>query len=154
AAEQVQSSQDPAAAAQRFAGQAAHTGRQMLLLIEDLVLWERLRLGAAAHAGVHPVQSVIAPAIALHQALAGQKGISLVLHIPEGIAVSVDIVMAQTLVRNLLDNAFKSARHAVIFKATHAANGVELSIHDDGHGLPGNIFRWLKTGEGAPHTGL
>ena len=48
-----------------FAREAARTGRALLLMIEDLVLWARLRAGTRVLAP-HPARAVLAPAVALH----------------------------------------------------------------------------------------
>lgn len=138
----------------RFVGDAARTGNQMLLLIEDMVLWERLRLENPSHLAAHTVQSIVSPAIALSRPLAEQKHVELAIDVAEEIKVRADLVMCQTLVRNLLGNAIKAARGKVTLTATRTDHIVKISIQDDGAGLPGEILDWLSNGHGAPQEGL
>lgn len=120
---------------QDFATEAARTGRALLLLIEDLVLWARLRAGSV-HRGRHAAAALVAPAVAQHRALAAH--LELVVEAPEALRVETDLVLAQTLVRNLLANALKHARSRVELRVEEAAEGgaVRFSVRDDGPGLP------------------
>lgn len=130
-----------------FAGEAAHTGRQVLLLIEDLVLWARLRAGGV-HLGVHRVKDFVTQVAALHQPLAAQRGVTLEISVPESLRVTTDLVLAQTLVRNLVANAVRFARTRVVVGAVAVAEGVRLTVSDDGPGLPPEVGAALSAGEG------
>jgi signal transduction histidine kinase len=152
-AEQLQSSTNPVVI-QRFAENTALTGNQMLLLIEDMVLWERLRLENPSHLATHSVQSIVSPAIALNRPMAEQKRTELTIDVADDLKVSADLVMSQTLVRNLLGNAIKAARGRVTLTATPFERHVRISIQDDGTGLPAEILDWLRNGHGAPQEGL
>lgn len=131
-----------------FTGEAAQTGRQVLLLIEDLVLWARLRAGSV-HAGVHRVKDFAAQVVALHQPLAAQRGIALEISVPESLRVTTDLVLAQTLMRNLVANAVRFARTRVVVGAVAGPGGVRLTVSDDGPGLPPEI-RAVLAGDGDP----
>jgi signal transduction histidine kinase len=121
-----------------FARDVSRIGRALLLLIEDLALWARLRAGTRALA-VHPAAAVTAAAVALHRTLAGQDRIVLVVAVPEGLRVGTDLVLAQTLVRNLLANALKFARSQVELRAECTAEGVRFSVRNDGAPLPPEV---------------
>lgn len=95
-----------------FAEEAARTGRALLLLIEDLVLWARLRAGSTHVAG-YEAGALIGPVVAQHRALAARGAVKLSVSVEEGLRVETDLVLAQTLVRNLLANALKFARGGV-----------------------------------------
>jgi len=140
-AEQLAASSDPHRL-QRFVGDTARTGRQLLLMIEDLVLWAQLSAGSSQQ-GIYTVQSVVAPVVTLHRSLAEREGIELVLEIPPDLRIATDLVLAQTLVRNLVANAVKFARHRVTLEASPVTEGVRISVLDDGPGLPTDIASQL-----------
>jgi len=134
-----------------FAREAARTGRALLLLIEDLVLWARLRAGTCA-LGVHSAPALLAPAVALHHALAERGGTELVVIVPEDLRVETDLVLAQTLVRNLLANALKFARHRVVLRAEVDPAGVRFTVGNDGPGLAPEIAARIAAEEDGPMT--
>jgi signal transduction histidine kinase len=119
----------------RFTRDVAETGRALLLLIEDLVLWARLRAGAPEIAA-RSLEALVAPAVAMHRSLADRARVELRLHLPATLRVETDLVLAQTLVRNLISNAVKHARTRVRVEAISIPGGVQLVVSDDGPGLP------------------
>ena len=141
------------AALDGFAGDAAKLGRQVLLLIEDLVLWARLRTGRASPPTPHRVRAIVAPVVALHRTLAGQRGIALTVEVAEELRVTTDLVLAQTLLRNLVANALKFARGEVVVSARARSEteggGTELTVRDDGPGLPAAVLAGFADGAGA-----
>jgi signal transduction histidine kinase len=135
-----------------FARDAARTGRALLLMIEDLVLWARLRAGTRALAP-HPARAVLAPAVALHASLAEQGGTALMLEVPEELTVETDLVLAQTLVRNLVANALKFARTRVVLRAAaDPAGGVRFTVGNDGPALSAEVAARLASDEDGPMT--
>jgi len=158
-AEQVANDRAAAAARPDFAAEAARTGHALLLLLEDVVLWARLRAGPG-RAAVQGVESVVRPAAELHREAAVQRGVTLEIAAAPGLRMRADLVLTQTLVRNLTSNALKSARTRVVVAATEAPDGrVRISVRDDGPGLPPAVSSHLdtvsagRTGSAAPwHT--
>jgi signal transduction histidine kinase len=141
-------------AAGDFARDTAHTGRALLLMIEDLVLWARMRAGTRDLAA-HSARALLQPAIALHRALAEHGGTELVLDVPESLRVETDLVLAQTLVRNLLANALKFARTRVVLRAQgDARDGVRFSVSNDGAPLPADVVARLAANENEPMTAI
>ena len=137
-----------------FARDTAHTGRALLLMIEDLVLWARMRAGTRDVAA-HPARALLQPAVALHRALAEHGGTELVLDVPDRLRVETDLVLAQTLVRNLLANALKFARTRVVLRAQRVADrGVRFSVSNDGPSLPAEIIARLNAGQNEPMTAI
>lgn len=135
-----------------FAQEVSRTGRALLLMIEDLVVWTRLRAGKRG-VGEHRLDALVAPAAALHHALAEQDGVQLLLELPEDIRVETDLVLAQTLVRNLLANALKFARTQVVLRAEpDAAGRVRFSVRNDGPPISPAVARRLAAGENEPMT--
>lgn len=135
-----------------FARDVARTGRALLLMIEDLVLWARLRAGTRM-TSVHLASALMAPGVALHHALAEQGGVQLILQVPERMRVETDLVLAQTLVRNLLANALKFAQTRVVLRAEAAGDdSVRITVSNDGPTLSESVAARLAAGEDAPVT--
>jgi signal transduction histidine kinase len=134
-----------------FVRETAGTGRALLLMIEDLVLWARMRAGTREIAA-HPARALLQPAVALHRALAVSGGTELVIDVPDNLRVGTDLVLAQTLVRNLLANALKFARTRVVLRAEGGADGVCFSVSNDGEPLRAEIVARLVSGQNEPMT--
>ena len=126
-----------------FVTEAAQTGRSLLLLIEDLVMWARLRAGTGQVA-VHPLGAVAAPVFALQSFQAAASGIALEVQVSDALIVKTDLVPVQALLRNLLSNALKAARSHVQVEATAVPEGVRVAVRDDGPGLPASLLAALN----------
>lgn len=133
----------------QFINDSARIGRHLLLMIEDLALWAQLRSGKR-QTGTYPVHSLISPVVTLHRSLAEREHITLLVEGSGDLTVEVDRVLAQTLVRNLLVNAIKFARQRVVIRVESLVVGVQISVQDDGPGLPATIVAQL--GQTAPAT--
>ncbi len=144
----MKSADQPAA---DFARETARTGRTLLLMIEDLVLWARMRAGTREIAA-YPAQALLQPAVALHRALADQGGTELVLEVPSDLRVETDLVLAQTLVRNLLANALRFARSRVVLRAEAVGADVRFTVSNDGAALPAEIVARLASNRDEPVT--
>ena len=127
-----------------FSGDVAGAGRQMLLLIEDIVLWARLRTGAQPAASAHLVSGLVTPVVRLHRPLAERRGVALTVDVPESLVAWTDLVLAQTMVRNLVGNAVKFARSRVEVIARAEAAAVRITVRDDGPGLPPKVLARLR----------
>lgn len=136
---------------EQFATETGRTGRQLLLLIEDLVLWAQLRAGRN-HYGVSTVEDLVGPVVALHRGMADRQGVVLDTELPRDLKVSVDLVVTQTLVRNLLANAVKFARSSVRLVASGEGDFVRIAVIDDGAGLPEKIAAQFLAGEPSGWT--
>jgi len=134
-----------------LAKNVAQTSRTLLLMIEDLVLWTRLRTGART-TGVHRMNALILPAVTLHKVLAESEGIALEVDVPDDLRVETDLVLAQTLVRNLLANALKFARTKVTLRAAITDDGVRFTVGNDGPVLSPEVAARLAAGEDGPMT--
>lgn len=125
---------------EQFTIDAARTGRQLLLLIEDLVLWAQLRAGQR-HRSTHTVAGIVAPVLTLYRTIAERQGLALQVEMPHDLRVSADLVVIQTLVRNLVANAVKCARSTVKLTASAEDDQVRIAVEDDGPGLPAHIAK-------------
>ena len=126
-----------------FLSEAAQTGRSLLLLIEDLVMWARLRAGTGQVA-VHSLSAVAAPVFALQKFEAAAGGIALEIQVPDHLIVKTDLVPVQALLRNLLSNALKAARSEVRVEALAVPEGVRVVVRDDGPGLTASLMTALN----------
>lgn len=127
------------------------TSRTLLLMIEDLVLWSRLRAGGRAPA-IHRLGALVQPAVALHHSLASHDGVELQLDIAEDVLIRTDLVLAQTLVRNLLANALKFARTTVVIRTVRIPGGIRVLVGNDGPPLSPAVAARLASGEDEPMT--
>lgn len=134
-----------------FSRDVERTGRALLLMIEDLVLWTRLRAGSRATSS-HWANSLVLPAEALHHSLAGHGSVELILDVPHELRIETDLVLAQTLVRNLLANALKFARTKVVIRASREADGVRFIVGNDGPALPPAVLERLAANQDEPMT--
>lgn len=138
-----------------FAGETAGEGRQMLHLIEDIVLWARLRTGARPRANALAADALVTPVVALHQPLAARRGVTLTADVAGDFMIQTDLVLAQTMVRNLVANAVKFARERVEVRvcAEAGAARVVITVTDDGPGLPATARARLLGGESNEEGG-
>lgn len=134
-----------------FAREVSRIGRMLLLLIEDLVLWARLRAGVPVIAS-HEARAVAGPAVSLHRTIAEHEEIELVVEMPEGLRVRTDLVLAQTLVRNILANALKFAQTQVVLRAEPTSEGVRFSVINDGPPLSPEVAARLSANADEPAT--
>ena len=123
----------------------------VLLLIEDLVLWARLREGVK-HPAEHPAESLTAAAVALHRTQAELREIALAVDVPAELQVRTDLVLAQTLVRNLLANALKFAETRVELRAEVGPAGARFIVGNDGPPLPPEVAARFASGQNEPIT--
>jgi signal transduction histidine kinase len=84
--------------------------------------------------------------------LAEQGGTELVVEVPEALYVETDLVLAQTLVRNLLANALKFARTRVVLRAEARAGSVHFSVTNDGPTLSPEVAARIAADESGPLT--
>jgi signal transduction histidine kinase len=134
-----------------FSKDVARTGRALLLMIEDLVLWTRLRAGRKT-TSAHRATSLIMPAVALHHSLAEHDGVELILEVADDLLIETDLVLAQTLVRNLLANALKFARTQVVIRASEEGNEVRFVVGNDGPALSPEVAQRLAARVDEPMT--
>jgi signal transduction histidine kinase len=134
-----------------FAHEVTRTSRELLLMIEDLVLWARLRAGTQVIQS-HSVSALLVPALTMHHAIAEQSKVEIVADVPEGLRVEIDLVLAQTLIRNLLANALKFARTRVVLRARPREDGIYFSVENDGPALSPEVAARLANGENEPIT--
>ncbi len=108
-------------------------------LINNLLNWALTQKNAVPH---NPndveLEEVMAEILTFFKRIASEKKIQLKSDIPDGLTLWVDRNVLLTILRNLLDNALKYTHEngEIIIKALQINNKIEISIKDDGVGMP------------------
>ncbi|BBE17540.1 sensor histidine kinase [Aquipluma nitroreducens] len=136
-------------------------------LLENLLQWSRLQQGMVAFDPhyfllVEKINSGLRPVMEI----ASNKGVEIVVNIPDGMYVLADENMLESTIRNLVTNAVKfTDKGGKILVSAQAENqsGVQISIKDTGIGMNEktleNLFRIGELNcrpgtNGEPSTGL
>ena len=124
------------------------SAENLFALLENLLLWAQLQQGMIeAIPSEVPIGAFAERNITLLAPNAAQKQITLTNLIQAEIPVAVDVMMIDTVVRNLLANAIKftEAGGAVAISATQDGDTVTVRVADTGIGIPPekllNLFR-------------
>jgi signal transduction histidine kinase len=136
-------------------------------LVENLLVWARLQQGLATfNPEIILLADAISNSIEAHFDFASQKDLDFQVQIPPEMFVYVDLVMLESILRNLLTNAMKFSKRggSISIKARVVdANFAEITITDNGIGmspeLMSNIFSINNNSgrsgtEGEQSTGL
>jgi two-component system phosphate regulon sensor histidine kinase PhoR len=125
--------------ATRFLQTIARNAERLQLLIEDLLTISELESGRVTlKLQPLPLQSVVEKVCDDFKTRADAKTVTLT-NTASGVKVSADAVRLEQVLSNLVDNAIKYGRTGghVIVSARSADDGkVEISVQDDGPGLP------------------
>jgi two-component system sensor histidine kinase SenX3 len=138
-AETVQDAADDPEAVRRFSGRMQHEAARLTYLVQDLITLSRIQGGEAIPTpGAVPVDEAVHEAIDRCNTRAAAKDITLVAGGTEGLRIWGDDELLVTALRNLIDNAVAySPEHTrVVVSARPAGDSVELSISDQGIGIP------------------
>jgi signal transduction histidine kinase len=107
------------------------------------------------------LKEVVTDVVELYDAIAEEKGITLVANIEGNPTTPGDKDLLTSALANLLDNAFKYGGHSVAISArvTPDAETVTVVVQDDGPGIPPDerskvIQRFYRLDQNVPGTGL
>jgi signal transduction histidine kinase len=125
----------------RLGARILEDGERLLRMIDNLLDTTRLEEGRQRlKPQATNLHSAAALAVAAIAGRAQASGVTVAQAVPEDLALNVDPVVIETGLRNLLDNALKSCAAAksssIRVEAARDANGVTLSVSDDGLGFP------------------
>ena len=131
---------DDPAVAMRFLQTIDKHADRLTYLIEDLLIISRLESGQITlnlqQVSLHPLTQRVVDDL---QARAAEKKVTLENLVPADLAVRADADRLQQVIFNLVDNAIKYGKPAgrvVIQARSTDANFVEVSVTDDGPGIP------------------
>ncbi|MDX2282675.1 MAG: HAMP domain-containing sensor histidine kinase, partial [Bacteroidia bacterium] len=122
----------------RLADRVDTTARQLSALLDNLLSWALLQMGAIpCHPAANRLREVAAEAVALYQPAAEAKGVALALDIPEHLEVLADPNALHTILRNLISNALKftPAGGMVRLNASSRDGRVYFEVNDTGVGI-------------------
>ena len=136
-------------------------------LLENLLQWSRLQQGMVAFDPhyfllVEKINSSLRPVMEI----ASNKGVEIVVNIPDGMFVLADENMLESTIRNLVTNAVKftdKGGKILVSAQAETQSGVQISIKDTGIGMNEktleNLFRIGELNcrpgtNGEPSTGL
>jgi len=121
--------------------------QRLFAMLENLLEWASMQRGMATFKPCElDVDKLINRALLLLRTLIDQKKISMQYMVPPGLKVFADEQMINSILRNLLSNAFKFSKQGgrVTLSATQECGDVTLSVQDDGVGMDqktkANIF--------------
>jgi two-component system sensor histidine kinase PhoQ len=121
--------------------------------IDEIVTYQRQRAAVAGSSGMtRPV--ALAPVLrrlaASLDKVHGERGLHCEILVDESLRLRFDEGDLFELFGNLMENAYKHCRHKVRVAASEADGGVEITIEDDGRGIPlDDAARLLRRGERA-----
>jgi two-component system, OmpR family, sensor histidine kinase SenX3 len=139
-AETVEDAADDPEAVRRFAGRMRQEAGRLTNLVQDIITLSRIQ---AAEPVPDPVaveiDAVVAEALDRCRMKANARGIALVDVGDRGLGVLGDEDLLMTAIRNLLENAvaYSPERTRVIVSTRQADDRVEISVEDQGIGIPG-----------------
>ncbi|HEY9182657.1 MAG TPA: HAMP domain-containing sensor histidine kinase [Gammaproteobacteria bacterium] len=152
----------------RLGARILEDGERLLRMIDNLLETTRLEEGRQT-LSPQPTNLCGAAnaAVAAIAERARSSGVNVTIAIPEDLTLTVDPLVVETGLRNLLDNALKSCvaakSHNIAVEAGRDASGVALAVSDDGLGFhptdAGKIFeKFQRLGDelkrATPGTGL
>jgi two-component system phosphate regulon sensor histidine kinase PhoR len=130
---------DPAVATRFLQIIQKHTDR-LAFLIEDLLVISRLESGRVAlERRVVSLRPLVERALNDFKARAAEREVGLANEVPEDLCAFADAERLQQVFYNLVENAIKYGRRQGRVRVTGRsgeANEVELSVQDDGPGIP------------------
>jgi signal transduction histidine kinase len=86
--------------------------------------------------GAVNLSSLAANARDLYEPLAEERSLELTVDAPAAVVVQADEQLLLEAISNLVDNAIKFARSAVVIRVASTPDGAALEVHDDGPGIP------------------
>lgn len=140
-AETIQDAADDPEAVTRFAGRMQHEAARLTYLVQDLITLSRIQGAEPVPAPAPvPIDEAVHEAIDRCNTKASAKDITLVAGGTEGLKIWGDDELLVTALRNLIDNAVAySPEHTrVVVSARPAGSAVEVSVSDQGIGIPEN----------------
>jgi two-component system sensor histidine kinase SenX3 len=138
-AETVEDAADDPDAVRRFAGRMRQEAARLTNLVQDIITLSRIQAAEPVpDPTAVPLDAVIAEALDRCRMKANARGIALADVGDRGLGVHGDEDLLITAIRNLLENAvaYSPERTRVVVTTRRAADRVEISVEDQGIGIP------------------
>ena len=138
------------------------TSGYLLELVDDLLDGARLEAGRPAlDPRTHDLRALVEAALDLSRIVAGRREVTIEVDLPDAAApVHVDAAKIRQVLDNLLGNAVEHSppRTVIQVRLVPAAHGYDLSVRDQGPGIPvadlERLFEPFERGRGASGRGV
>jgi len=130
----------------QFASNISISSKSAYNLLENLLEWSRIQLGRTSFTPeIIELSQFVDETLPVLLPVAQNKGITLVNRIPAGQMVYADRNMLNTILRNLISNGIKFSFKggSVEITSSPVRYGVEISVTDQGVGIPEDILQKL-----------
>ena len=125
--------------------------RNLFQLLEDLLEWGRIQRNVFDYSPTNEnICQTIKNVVDLYRINAKNKGINLILNLPESLLIEFDKKMIATVIRNLLTNAIKftEPRGTIKISTMDGSNKIIISVEDTGVGISNdNLHRLFNLTE-------
>lgn len=143
--------------AQKYVGIIKRSSQLALDLLMNLMEWSRSQTGRMKFKPIYfNLEELIQKATLLYQETSERKSIDLVYQLNSHEDVFADIDMISTVLRNLISNAIKFTHVGgkILISSESTANGIKVSVKDNGMGIPPNkIDELFVVGESHSTSG-
>lgn len=131
---------------ERYIDMAEDSANRTLSLLENLLVWT---ISQNKEKNFNPIKTdlfeIVSEEVENSYASAKQKQISLAHSIEPGLYANADIQILKTILRNLIGNAIKYSKEGgeITISASEKSNFIEISVQDNGIGIPASIQKDL-----------
>ena len=116
-------------------------------LLEDLLTWAKAQFNAFNFDPVYTddLSRLVRNCVEKVLPMAINKGVSLLLNVEEGLGITADVGMLETIIRNLVSNAIKFTVKGdeIVLSAYKVQAGIQFSVKDTGLGIPDEMLAQL-----------
>jgi len=116
-------------------------------LLEDLLTWAKSQFDAFTFNPVRTadLQALMLTCIDRVLPMATNKGVTITVDVEDGLGITADTGMLETIIRNLVSNAIKFSVEddRIVLSAFRVDSGIQFSVIDTGKGIPKNIAEQL-----------
>jgi len=115
-------------------------------LLENLLEWSRSQTGTISFKPrLIELEPLFSELLEHANGRASRKGLTFTMVVPKSLKAVADMDMLQTILRNLVDNAFKFTEPGgkVSISATEDAGAVRIAVKDNGIGIPADMHKSL-----------
>lgn len=131
---------------QKIASWIQTASQSVLTLLTDLTAWAKSQSDQLSiDQKILPLQQIAAETLETQTALAQQKNVEVISHIPPALKVYADTNLTKTILRNLISNAIKFTPQggSITIQAEEKEAEVAISITDTGMGMDEKIQKHL-----------
>jgi two-component system sensor histidine kinase KdpD len=144
------------AAREELLGSIVEDAKRLERVLGNLLQLTRVESGLKPNREPIPVEELVGSVLTRLEDALGDRAV--VLDVPSEMVISVDPVLFEQVLINLVDNALKHGAPPFEISAKRTASGVELCVRDHGQGVPSGqetrLFDKFVRASTAPGAGL